>query len=121
MHPSAEIIKLPPRGPDHDLTLVIPAYNEEKRLPRTLSQVQEYLDRWGINYRVIVVDDGSRDGTAAVAEGFRSAVSRHFVADKSRQRGRRSLGHARAPRAAWPPLPTPICPMRSKACGPATN
>lgn len=70
MHPSADIIKLPPRGPDHELTLIIPGYNEEKRLPRTLSQVQDYLNRWGVDYRVIVVDDGSRDGTAAAAEGF---------------------------------------------------
>jgi len=70
MHPSADIIKLPSRGPDHELTLIIPGYNEEKRLPRTLSQVQDYLDRWGVDYRVIVVDDGSRDGTAAAAEGF---------------------------------------------------
>ena len=45
MHPSADIIKLPSRGPDHELTLIIPGYNEEKRLPRTLSQVQDYLDR----------------------------------------------------------------------------
>ena len=64
MHPSADIIKLPSRGPDHELTLIIPGYNEEKRLPRTLSQVQDYLDRWGVDYRVIVVDDGSRDGTS---------------------------------------------------------
>ncbi len=70
MHPSADIIKLPARGPDHDLTLLVPGYNEEKRLPRTLSQVQAYLDRWGVDYRVVVVDDGSRDGTVAAADGF---------------------------------------------------
>jgi dolichyl-phosphate beta-glucosyltransferase len=70
MHPSPDILKLPSRGPDHDLTLIIPGYNEEKRLPRTLSQVSAYLDHWGIDYRVIVADDGSRDGTAAAAEGF---------------------------------------------------
>jgi dolichyl-phosphate beta-glucosyltransferase len=65
-----QILKLPPRAPNHDLTLVIPAYNEETRLPRTLRQLREYLDQWGINYRVVVADDGSRDGTASVATEF---------------------------------------------------
>jgi dolichyl-phosphate beta-glucosyltransferase len=64
------ILNLPPRAPDHDLTLVIPAFNEENRLPRTLSQLRDYLDGWGINYRVTVVDDGSRDATSSAAAGF---------------------------------------------------
>lgn len=50
---------------DHDLTLVIPAYNEESRLPQSLEIAKSQLDSWGINYRVLVVDDGSRDDTAA--------------------------------------------------------
>ncbi len=70
MSQSPEILKLAPRAPDHDLTLVIPAYNEEARLPRTLRQLREYLDQWGINYRVVVADDGSRDATATVANEF---------------------------------------------------
>jgi dolichyl-phosphate beta-glucosyltransferase len=70
MYPKPDIIKLPFRAPDHDLTLVVPGYNEEKRLPRTLSQIRGYLDQWGIDYRVIVADDGSRDGTVAAAGGF---------------------------------------------------
>lgn len=53
--------------PDHDLTLIIPAYNEESRLPRTLTDAATYLDQWGIDYRVIVVDDGSKDKTATLA------------------------------------------------------
>ena len=58
-------------GPvDHDLTLVIPAYNEESRLPKTLADAKAYLDDWGINYRVVVVDDGSRDSTATLASSF---------------------------------------------------
>jgi len=52
---------------NHDLTLVIPAYNEESRLPRTLTDAKTYLDQWGIDYRVIVVDDGSKDKTAALS------------------------------------------------------
>lgn len=55
---------------DHDLTVLVPAYNEEKRLQGTLAGLKEYLDRWGIDYRVTVVDDGSVDGTKLVANGF---------------------------------------------------
>jgi len=49
---------------DHELTVVIPAYNEEQRLPQTLQGLQDYLNRWGVDYRVIVVDDGSSDRTS---------------------------------------------------------
>ena len=55
---------------DHDLTLVIPAYNEESRLPKTLADAKTQLDAWGLNYRVLVVDDGSRDATATLSEQF---------------------------------------------------
>lgn len=54
---------------DHDLTVVIPAYNEAQRLPRTLDGLAEYLTDWGVDYRVLVVDDGSRDNTAELVEG----------------------------------------------------
>jgi glycosyltransferase involved in cell wall biosynthesis len=70
MDATPDIVKFPPRPPDHDLTLLIPGYNEERRLPRTLSQVRAWLDESGLDYRVIVVDDGSRDGTVAAADGF---------------------------------------------------
>lgn len=44
------------------ITLVIPAYNEEARLPVFLRRARTYLDAtW--DYRIIVVDDGSTDGT----------------------------------------------------------
>jgi dolichyl-phosphate beta-glucosyltransferase len=51
------------------LSLIIPAYNEEKRLPGTLDKVFAYLaaSSWA-SPEVIVVDDGSRDGTAALVE-----------------------------------------------------
>jgi dolichyl-phosphate beta-glucosyltransferase len=70
MYQPAAILQFTPRPVDHDLTLVIPAYNEESRLPRTLAQLRAYLDRWSLNYRVVVADDGSRDKTASVADSF---------------------------------------------------
>lgn len=55
---------------DHELTVLVPSYDEERRLPGTLSGLREFLDAWGIDYRVVVVDDGSRDQTAAVSNQF---------------------------------------------------
>ena len=54
---------------DHDLTVIIPAFNEEQRLPRTLDQLTAYLDAWGVDYRVLVADDGSSDRTAQLTDG----------------------------------------------------
>jgi dolichyl-phosphate beta-glucosyltransferase len=46
-------------------SVVIPAYNEARRLPRYLHQVLSYFDGRDEPYEVLVVDDGSRDDTAA--------------------------------------------------------
>jgi len=48
------------------LSLVIPAYNEQARLPYTLSQIEAFVCREQIDCEVIVVDNGSRDSTSAV-------------------------------------------------------
>jgi dolichyl-phosphate beta-glucosyltransferase len=60
------------------LSVVIPAYNEERRLPATCRGVGEYLEQAGYPYEVILVDDGSTDSTpvfiraiAAEVPGFR--------------------------------------------------
>src|SRR5690606_10305133 len=46
-----------------EVTLVIPAYNEEEALPRVLDEVRQVVDE---RYEVIVVDDGSKDATYTV-------------------------------------------------------
>ena len=53
---------------DHELTLLIPAYNEEQRLPRTLAAAKSFLDDWGIDYRVVVIDNGSKDNTGRLTD-----------------------------------------------------
>jgi len=51
------------------LSVVIPAYNEEKRLPATLDRIAAWVERSPLPVdEVLVVDDGSRDGTAALVE-----------------------------------------------------
>jgi dolichyl-phosphate beta-glucosyltransferase len=49
------------------LSVVIPAYNEEQRLPASLDKLAAYLSSSGVAAEVIVVDDGSRDRTAETA------------------------------------------------------
>ena len=58
-----------------DLTIVVPAYNEEARLPDTLEKIARYIDSQRPNTEVIVVDDGSADRTAGLAEGFRGRIA----------------------------------------------
>lgn len=55
--------------PLRSLSVVIPAYNEESRLPATLDRVLDWISNRGLEFQeVIVVDDGSADSTAQVAE-----------------------------------------------------
>ena len=53
-----------------DLSVVIPAYNEERRLFATLRKVCAYLDGYPATWELIVVDDGSSDATARLAESI---------------------------------------------------
>ncbi len=52
------------------LSVVIPAYNEARRLPETLATIHAYLSGRPYTWEVIVADDGSEDGTAAIVEEF---------------------------------------------------
>jgi glycosyltransferase involved in cell wall biosynthesis len=51
-----------------DLSIVVPAYNEELRLSPTLARLHRYLSTQPLRYEIIVVDDGSKDGTCALVE-----------------------------------------------------
>src|SRR5882762_3899277 len=53
--------------PPH-LSIVVPAYNEAARLGTTLRAILDYLNGTEQNAELIVVDDGSQDDTAVVAE-----------------------------------------------------
>lgn len=53
-----------------DLSVIIPAYNEERRLPATLEAAHHYLSETGSEFEIVIVDDGSLDHTREVVEDF---------------------------------------------------
>jgi len=56
------------------LSIIVPSYNEEARLPATLERIAAYVSSSGRSSEVLVVDDGSKDGTSAIAESFRGKI-----------------------------------------------
>ena len=56
------------------LSLVIPTFNEERRLPSTLEIIAAWIPESCFDVEVIIVDDGSKDKTREVAERFREMI-----------------------------------------------
>jgi dolichol-phosphate mannosyltransferase len=54
--------------------VTLPAYNEAQTLPTLLDRIRESMEENGIEYRVIVVNDGSTDGTAEAVDRMRDAM-----------------------------------------------
>jgi dolichyl-phosphate beta-glucosyltransferase len=52
------------------MSLIVPAYNEESRLSRSLAEVWEYLKRQSYDFELIISDDGSTDSTLEIATTF---------------------------------------------------
>jgi dolichyl-phosphate beta-glucosyltransferase len=70
-----------------ELSVVIPAYNEEGRLAPGLRQALDYLARRGTPYELLVVDDGSRDATSRVAADFAAEGVRVLRHERNRGKG----------------------------------
>jgi dolichyl-phosphate beta-glucosyltransferase len=71
-----------------ELTIVIPSFNEELRLPATLADISAYIRASKRETEVIVVDDGSTDRTADVANSFRGEIPRLRVIANKKNRGK---------------------------------
>ena len=70
------------------LSVIIPAYNEAKRLPLTLIDVNKYLSTVDYDYEIIVVDDGSKDDTAEIAGRFSHLIKNLRVIDNKKNHGK---------------------------------
>ena len=73
------------------LSIVIPAYNEEKRIAKTLFTVSQYCEKNNYKYEIIVVDDGSTDNTLKIVEEFKIQKGNLFIIEN---RINKSKGHA---------------------------
>jgi dolichyl-phosphate beta-glucosyltransferase len=73
-----------------ELSIVVPCYNEEQRLPRTIELIERYLAGKGVSYELILVDDGSSDGTRKVmdAAAERNPAVRLEALPQNRGKGR---------------------------------
>ena len=69
------------------LSIIIPAYNEEVRLPSTLAQVRDFIQRQPFASEVIVVENGSTDGTLGIAQAFASEGA-HFKVIHEERKGK---------------------------------
>lgn len=57
------------------LSVVVPAYNEEKRLPRTVREIEAFLLANGYDAEILIVDDGSKDRTKQEAEALEKTLT----------------------------------------------
>jgi len=74
-----------------ELSIIIPAFNEEKRLGRTLERIREYFDSHPLGaggIEMIVVDDGSTDGTAPLVEEYARRIPSLRVVSNGVNRGK---------------------------------
>lgn len=64
----------PPDRPEIELTILLPCLNEAETLATCIKKAQAFLDRSGIVGEVLIADNGSSDGSQAIAEALRARV-----------------------------------------------
>lgn len=70
------------------LSVIIPAYNEEERIAKTLRRVDAYLKEQVFSAEIIVVIDGAKDNTPNVVTDLSSVISNLRVIDRKENRGK---------------------------------
>jgi glycosyltransferase involved in cell wall biosynthesis len=70
------------------LSVIIPAYNEAKRLPLTLIDVDKHLDEQEYSYEILVINDGSTDETAEIVSRFMPLINNLRLIDNTENKGK---------------------------------
>ena len=70
------------------LSVIIPAYNEERRLPKTLREIDRYLRNQNYDYEILVVNDGSKDKTVEVANSLLPEIKNLKVTGYKKNQGK---------------------------------
>jgi undecaprenyl-phosphate 4-deoxy-4-formamido-L-arabinose transferase len=103
--------------PIHSVSVVIPVYNEQQSLPELLRRTEAACALLPEPYEIVLVDDGSRDDSAALLEQAAERVGSHVVAViLNRNYGQHAAimagfeaGHDRRVLATWSSPSTPTC------------
>lgn len=70
------------------ISIIVPAYNEEKRIATTLKSIDEYLRRQNYDYEIIVVSDGSHDNTAGLVRDLEPEVKNLRLIENKQNNGK---------------------------------
>jgi dolichyl-phosphate beta-glucosyltransferase len=70
------------------LSVIIPAYNEEKRLPTTLEEIDKYLSKQTYDYEIIVISDGSKDNTVNIVRSYSLKIKNLKLIDNKENHGK---------------------------------
>src|ERR1051325_10625115 len=71
-----------------DLSVIVPAYNEEERISRSLKRFHEYLSGKSLSYEIIVVVDGETNRTRGVLSGLQREIANLSVIGEPVNRGK---------------------------------
>lgn len=74
--------------PDIYLSVIVPAYNEEDRIQKTLRRFHEYFSTQPYSYEIIVVNDGSNDKTLEIVEQMQTEVKNLRIIDRKQNKGK---------------------------------
>jgi dolichyl-phosphate beta-glucosyltransferase len=78
----------PPGLAAFQLSIIIPSFNEELRLPGSLQLISAYIKASGRRTEVLVVDDGSTDGTAEAGAAFSDRIANLRILRNGENRGK---------------------------------
>lgn len=70
------------------LSVIIPAYNEEKRISATLLAVDKYLSKQKYEYEILVIGDGATDKTVEIAKNFQNMIKNLRVIENKENHGK---------------------------------
>ncbi len=70
------------------LSVIVPCYNEAKRLPLALIDIDKHLSEQEYSYEILVVNDGSTDATAEIVERFKPLIDNLKILDNKVNRGK---------------------------------
>jgi len=102
MEQPAPAVRLTPRA-RRDFAVIVPAYNEAENIPELVRELRSTFERFGLEGEVVLVDDGSTDGTGALARREAAAWDRLRVVAHRRNFGKTEalLTGAEATQARW--------------------